>query len=125
MAARRSSSRSTTRSSPAHCRSGTVAFVSAIGDGVLAAYLSCLEVLAPRRRTGDRLGALVRRVLAELEPRYMVDLVRDEALVAAPGQGDDLDLGDHRGTPWGSTGDLGQAGLRPNLTRPVRIDRQA
>ena len=57
-----------------------VGFVTAIGDGVLAAYLPLLEVLPAWQ--GQGIGSeLVRRVLAELDPRYMVDLVCDEDLV--------------------------------------------
>jgi len=60
--------------------SRVVGFVNAIGDGVLAAYLPCLEVLPAWQRRG--IGSeLVRRILAELEPRYMVDLVCDEDVV--------------------------------------------
>jgi GNAT superfamily N-acetyltransferase len=59
---------------------GVVGFVTAIGDGVLAAYLPLLEVLPEWQGRG--IGSeLVRRVLAELDPRYMVDLVCDEDLV--------------------------------------------
>ncbi len=59
---------------------GVVGFVTAIGDGVLAAYLPLLEVLPEWQ--GQGIGSeLVRRVLAELDPRYMVDLVCDEDLV--------------------------------------------
>ena len=57
-----------------------VGFVNAVGDGVLAAYLPCLEVLPAWQ--GQGIGSeLVRRVLAELAPRYMVDLVCDEDVV--------------------------------------------
>jgi len=57
-----------------------VGFVNAIGDGVLAAYVPCLEVL--RAWQGQGIGSeLVRRILAELEPRYMIDLVCDEDVV--------------------------------------------
>ena len=57
-----------------------VGFVTAIGDGVLAAYLPVLEVLPAWQ--GQGIGSeLVRRVLAGLEPRYMVDLVCDEDVV--------------------------------------------
>ena len=57
-----------------------VGFVNAVGDGVLAAYLPCLEVLPAWQ--GQGIGSeLVRRVLAAVEPRYMVDLVCDDDVV--------------------------------------------
>jgi GNAT superfamily N-acetyltransferase len=57
-----------------------VGFVNAIGDGVIAAYVPCLEVLPAWQ--GQGIGSeLVRRILAGLEPRYMIDLVCDEDVV--------------------------------------------
>lgn len=57
-----------------------VGFVNAVGDGVLAAYLPCLEVLPAWQ--GQGIGwELVRRVIAEISPRYMIDLVCDDDLV--------------------------------------------
>ncbi len=57
-----------------------VGFVNAIGDGVLAASIPLLEVLPTWQ--GQGIGSeLVRRILAALEPRYMVDLVCDEDIV--------------------------------------------
>lgn len=58
-----------------------VGFVTAIGDGVLSAYIPLLEVLPEYQ--GKGVGTeLVRRMLALLEDRYMVDLCCDEDLVA-------------------------------------------
>ena len=57
-----------------------VGFVNAVGDGVLAAYVPCLEVLPAWQ--GQGIGSeLVRRILDALESRYMVDLVCDEDVV--------------------------------------------
>ncbi len=58
-----------------------VGFVTALGDGVLAAFISLLEVLPAYRGRG--IGAeLMRRVLARLGDRYSIDLVCDPDLVA-------------------------------------------
>jgi ribosomal protein S18 acetylase RimI-like enzyme len=58
-----------------------VGFVTAVGDGVLSAYIPLLEVLPEFQGRG--IGTeLVRRMLALLEDRYMVDLCCDEELVA-------------------------------------------
>jgi GNAT superfamily N-acetyltransferase len=57
-----------------------VGFVNAVGDGVLAAYVPCLEVLPGWQGRG--IGSeLVRRVLDALGPRYIVDLACDEDVV--------------------------------------------
>jgi ribosomal protein S18 acetylase RimI-like enzyme len=57
-----------------------VGFVSAIGDGVLTAFIPLLEVLQAYRGRG--IGTeLVRRVLARLADRYSIDLVCDADLV--------------------------------------------
>ena len=57
-----------------------VGFVTAIGDGVLAASIPLLEVLPAYQ--GQGIGSqLVRRMLAKLNDRYMVDLVCDEDVV--------------------------------------------
>ena len=60
--------------------SGMVAgFVTAISDGVLAAYIPLLEVLPAYQRRG--IGAeLVRRMLAGFSSLYMVDLLCDDGL---------------------------------------------
>jgi ribosomal protein S18 acetylase RimI-like enzyme len=57
-----------------------VGFVTAVGDGVLSAFIPLLEVLPEHQ--GHGVGTeLVRRLLALLEGRYMVDLCCDEELV--------------------------------------------
>lgn len=57
-----------------------VGFVTAIGDGVMTAFVPLLEVLPGYRGRG--IGAeLMRRVLSRLGSRYSIDLVCDEALV--------------------------------------------
>ncbi len=56
-----------------------VGFVTAISDGVLSAFIPLLEVLPERQ--GQGIGSeLVRRILAELEEFYMVDLMCDPEL---------------------------------------------
>ena len=56
-----------------------VGFVTAISDGVLSAFIPLLEVLPEYQGRG--IGSeLVRRILAELEEFYMVDLVCDPEL---------------------------------------------
>jgi ribosomal protein S18 acetylase RimI-like enzyme len=63
-----------------HYSGRVVGFITAVGDGVLASYIPLLEVLPGYRGRG--IGSeLVRRMLALLGDRYMVDLVCDEALV--------------------------------------------
>ncbi len=57
-----------------------VGFVTAVGDGVVSGYIPLLEVLPAYQGRG--IGTeLVRRVLALLEGRYMIDLSCDEDLV--------------------------------------------
>ena len=56
-----------------------VGFITAVSDGVLAAYIPLLEVLPSYRRRG--IGReLVTRMQRELGDLYMVDLVCDEAM---------------------------------------------
>ena len=58
---------------------GVVGFVTAISDGVLAAYLPLLEVLPGHRGRG--IGReLLERMLARLGDLYMVDLVCDDSI---------------------------------------------
>ncbi len=53
-----------------------VGFVTAISDGVLCAYIPLLEVLPAYQGRGIG-SALVRRLLAQLEGLYMIDLLCD------------------------------------------------
>jgi ribosomal protein S18 acetylase RimI-like enzyme len=58
-----------------------VGFISAVTDGVLAAYVPLLEVLPEYRGRG--IGReLVRRMLRSLDHLYMVDLICDPGLQA-------------------------------------------
>ncbi len=53
-----------------------IGFITAISDGVSAAYIPHLEVLKAYR--GEGIGSeLVRRMLAQLSHLYMIDLVCD------------------------------------------------
>ena len=62
-----------------------VGFTTAITDGTLCAYISLLEVLPAYRSRG--IGSeLVRRLLADLEHLYMVDVSCDVELVAFYGR---------------------------------------
>lgn len=57
-----------------------VGFATAVGDGVLAAYIPLLEVLPTHRGAG--LGTrLVQVLLEELAPTYMVDVCCDDGVV--------------------------------------------
>lgn len=57
-----------------------VGFITALSDGVLTAYIPLLEVLPAYR--GQGIGAeLVRRMMAQLRPIYMIDLLCDAALI--------------------------------------------
>jgi GNAT superfamily N-acetyltransferase len=57
-----------------------VGFVTAIGDGVLSAYVPLLDVVPEYRGRG--IGTeLMRRVLFRIGPRYMIDLTCDEDVV--------------------------------------------
>jgi ribosomal protein S18 acetylase RimI-like enzyme len=59
--------------------SSLVGFVTAVSDGVLAAYIPFLEVLPSHQ--GQGIGtALVRRLLDRLDDLYMVDVVCDAEL---------------------------------------------
>ncbi len=62
------------------CDSDTVVgFITAVSDGVLAAYIPLLEILPSYRRRG--IGhELVTRMQQELGELYMVDLVCDETM---------------------------------------------
>jgi ribosomal protein S18 acetylase RimI-like enzyme len=60
--------------------SAVVGFITAITDGVLAAYIPFLEVLPAYRGSGIG-GELVRRMLERLEGLYMVDVLCDEKMV--------------------------------------------
>ena len=56
-----------------------VGFVTAISDGVLAAYVPLLEVLPSHQKQG--IGQeLMRRMLETLDRLYMVDLLCDDNL---------------------------------------------
>jgi ribosomal protein S18 acetylase RimI-like enzyme len=56
-----------------------VGFVTALSDGVLAAYIPLLEVLPAYQGRGIG-GELMRRVLGELSKLYAVDLLCDAEL---------------------------------------------
>ncbi len=56
-----------------------VGFITAITDGVLAAYIPLLEVLPEYQQQGIG-GELVRRMLERLADYYMVDLLCDADL---------------------------------------------
>ena len=57
-----------------------IGFVTAISDGVLAAYIPLLEVR--RQWRGKGVGReLVRRLLTQLDRLYMVDIVCDPDLI--------------------------------------------
>ena len=58
-----------------------VGFVTAISDGVLAAYVPLLEVLPPYQKRGVG-QELMRRMLESLGGLYMVDLLCDDDLQA-------------------------------------------
>ena len=56
-----------------------VGFITAISDGVLSAYVPLLEVLPDHQ--GQGIGSeLTRRMLAQLEHLYMVDLLCDPSI---------------------------------------------
>ena len=56
-----------------------VGFITALTDGVLAAYIPLLEVLPAYQ--GQGIGSeLVRRLLERLKDVYMIDLLCDEAV---------------------------------------------
>jgi GNAT superfamily N-acetyltransferase len=60
-------------------RGRVIGFVTAVTDGALSAFIPLLEVLPQWQ--GQGIGSeLVRRVLAELDDLYMVDLVCDPEL---------------------------------------------
>lgn len=58
-----------------------VGFATAVGDGVICAYIPLLEVLPGHRGRG--IGTeLIRMLLQELGETYMVDVVCDSEVVA-------------------------------------------
>jgi ribosomal protein S18 acetylase RimI-like enzyme len=56
-----------------------IGFITAITDGVLSAYIPLIEVLPEYRGKGIG-GELASRMLKELSPYYMIDLVCDESV---------------------------------------------
>ncbi len=56
-----------------------VGFVNAVSDGVLSAYIPLLEVLPSHKKHGIG-GELVRRMLARLQDRYMIDAICDPGI---------------------------------------------
>lgn len=56
-----------------------IGFITAITDGVIAAYIPLLEVLPTYQARGIG-GELVRRMLAKLADYYMIDLLCDAEL---------------------------------------------
>lgn len=62
-----------------HRAQRVVGFITALNDGVLAAYIPLLEVLPVYQ--GQGIGSeLVRRLLERLKDVYMIDLLCDEAM---------------------------------------------
>lgn len=58
-----------------------VGFANALSDGVLSAYIPLLEVLPAHR--GQGIGTeLVRRLLDEIGPLYMIDVMCDSEVLA-------------------------------------------
>lgn len=57
-----------------------VGFITAISDGVMAAYIPLLEVLPEHRKQGIG-GELVRRMMQRLGHLYMVDVMCDADVV--------------------------------------------
>lgn len=58
-----------------------VGFVNALSDGVLTAYIPLLEVLPTHRGRGVG-RELVQRLLAEIGPLYMIDVMCDDEVFA-------------------------------------------
>lgn len=57
-----------------------VGFITAVSDGILAAYIPLLEVRASHR--GQGIGTeLVRRMLSKLDGLYMIDVACDDDVV--------------------------------------------
>jgi ribosomal protein S18 acetylase RimI-like enzyme len=57
-----------------------VGFIAAVGDGVMCAYITLLEVLPAYRGRGIG-SALARRLVGRLEHLYMIDVVCDAGVV--------------------------------------------
>lgn len=58
-----------------------VGFATAVGDGVLSAYIPLLEVLPSHRRRG--VGTqLIESLIQRLAPCYMIDIACDDDVVA-------------------------------------------
>ena len=96
-----------------------VGFITALTDGVFAAYIPLLEVVPEAQRRGIG-GELVRRMLHRLRECYMIDLACDDDVVPFYDELGGIRL---NAIAWRNHDRLGGAGGSPDSAGPDHLER--